>query len=245
MTAVLAVACVFAGVCVLALPSPTVLRLTSIMGTRSAGEAAERAAAPRPVDRLRHVRDLLFGGRRDVTARRAAVVELCDGIAAELAAGRPPGAALTGAAEGLSSIPRFESVLAAARSGDDVAASLDRAAVAPGCEGLRLLAGCWRIGMDRGGMLASVVEGLADALRDEQTHREEVALQLAGPRATARLLAGLPLLGLLMAIALGARPFAFLFGTLPGALCLGLGTGLDVLGLWWTRRLAIAAEEPR
>jgi tight adherence protein B len=94
-------------------------------------------------------------------------------------------------------------------------------------------------------MLASVIDGLAEALRDEQTHREEVALQLAGPRATARLLAGLPLLGLLMAVALGARPFAFLLGTAPGGLCLGLGVGLDALGLWWTRRLATTAEELR
>jgi tight adherence protein B len=243
--ALLAVACVFAGVWAVSLPPPAMLRLTSIMPTRSAGEAAERATAHRLADRLLRARDMLSGGRGDVTARRAAVVELCDGIAAELAGGRPPGAALTGAAEGLSALPRIASVMDAARSGDDVAACLERAATAPGCEGLRLLAGCWRIGIDRGGMLASVVEGLAEALRDEQTHREEVALQLAGPRATARLLAGLPVLGLLMAVALGARPFAFLFGTLPGGLCLGLGTGLDVLGLWWTRRLATAAEELR
>ncbi|MCO5970047.1 type II secretion system F family protein [Actinoallomurus soli] len=245
MIAALAVACVFAGVWALFLPPPTTLRLTSIMRTGSVDDATGRASTPRLADRLSRVRDLLSGGRRGVTARRAAVIELCDGIAAELTAGRPPGTALTGAAEGLASIPRLEPVLAAARSGDDVAASLERAAVAPGCEGLRLLAGCWRIGTDRGGMLASVVEGLAEALRDEQTHREEVAMQLAGPRTTARLLAGLPLLGMGMAVALGARPFAFLFGTLPGGLCLALGTGLDALGLWWTRRLATAAEELR
>jgi tight adherence protein B len=243
--ALLSVACAFAVLWTLSLPPPAVLRLTSILRARSSGEAAGRAPAPRLADRLLRVRDLLSGGRRDVTARRAAVVEMCDGIAAELAAGRPPSAALAGAAEGLSALPRLSSIVDAARSGDDVAACLERAAAAPGCEGLRLLAGCWRIGMDRGGMLASVVEGLAEALRDEQTHREEVALQLAGPRATARLLAGLPLLGLLMAIALGVRPFAFLFGTVPGGLCLGLGTGFDVLGLWWTRRLATAAEELR
>ena len=34
-----------------------------------------------------------------------------------------------------------------------------------------------------------------------------------------------------------------LFATLPGALCLSLGCGLDVLGLWWTSRLATSAEE--
>jgi tight adherence protein B len=92
-------------------------------------------------------------------------------------------------------------------------------------------------------MLASVIEGLAEALRDEQSHRDDIALQLAGPRATARLLAGLPILGLGMAAALGAKPLSFLFATLPGALCLTLGLGLDVLGLWWTAHLAAAAEQ--
>lgn len=250
MMVMLSAVCVFAGVWALSSPPPAVLRLTATLPLRSAGARSRRARDPAIVGRMRRVRDgrirdALGGGRRDVAARRASVVELCDGIAVELAAGRPPGAALVGAAEALTGLPRLGSVVDTARSGDDVAAALERAAETPGCEGLRLLAGCWRIGVERGGMLAAVVEGLAEALRDEQTHREEVALQLAGPRATARLLAGLPLLGLLMAVVLGARPFAFLFGTLPGGLCLGLGAGLDVLGLWWTRRLAAAAEDLR
>ncbi|MBG6092429.1 type II secretion system F family protein [Actinomadura viridis] len=113
-----------------------------------------------------------------------------------------------------------------------------------GAEGLRLLAACWRIGAERGGALATVLDGLATALRDEEAQRQEIATQLAGPRATARLLAGLPLLGLGMAAALGANPLAFLFGTLPGLGCLSAGVGLDLAGLWWTRRLAHAAEGP-
>jgi tight adherence protein B len=140
-------------------------------------------------------------------------------------------------------MPGLAAVIDAAQNADDVPAALTRASTADGCEGLRLLAGCWRIGMDRGSMLASVIEGLAEALRDEQSHREEIALQLAGPRATARLLAGLPVLGLGMAAALGAKPLTFLFTTLPGVLCLSLGTTLDAVGLWWTARLATSAEQ--
>ncbi|SEG71499.1 Type II secretion system (T2SS), protein F [Thermomonospora echinospora] len=127
----------------------------------------------------------------------------------------------------------------------DIDVVLDRLSVRPGAEGLRILAACWRIGADKGGTFAAVVEGLATALRDEEAQRQEVAAQLAGPRATARLLAGLPLLGLGMAAALGADPLAFLFGTVPGLVCLALGVGLDVLGLWWTHRLARAAEVMR
>jgi len=240
MTAIATVACVFATVWALFLPSPATLRLTAVCRTRPSPPG--RPAWATAIVRLRETASALRSRRRDTANRRAAVIELCDGIAAELAAGRPAAAALADAARVLPAMPGLASVIDAAENGDDVPAALTRAATTDGCEGLRLLAGCWRIGMDRGGMLAAVIEGLAEALRDEQSHREEVALQLAGPRATARLLAGLPALGLGMAAALGARPLTFLFTTLPGALCLGLGTTLDALGLWWTARLASSAE---
>jgi tight adherence protein B len=46
-----------------------------------------------------------------------------------------------------------------------------------------------------------------------------------------------------MAAALGANPLAFLFGTVPGLGCLVAGVTLNSVGLWWTHRLAKAAEE--
>jgi tight adherence protein B len=125
-----------------------------------------------------------------------------------------------------------------------VARNLDELATRPGAEGLRLLAACWRIGAERGGTLATVLDGLAGALRDEEAQRQDVAVQLAGPRATARLLALLPLLGLGMAAALGAHPIPFLCSTLPGLACLITGISLNLLGLHWTRRLAKSAESP-
>lgn len=238
MSIVAAALCVFTAVWVLWSPSPAVVRLDTVFRT-----SPRDPRLPALLARVRMTVGALGRRRRTLAARRAAVIELCDGIAVELAAGRPAGLALVHAAEVLPDAPGLPAVIDAARNGDEVPAALIRAAETEGCEGLRLLAGCWRIGMDRGGMLTTVVEGLAEALRDQQSHREEIALQLAGPRATARLLAGLPILGLGMAAALGARPLTFLFGTLPGALCLILGVGLDVLGLWWTARLAAAAEQ--
>jgi tight adherence protein B len=238
---ILAVACAFVAVWVLSLPSPATLRLTSVVGS-----GRLRVRPPLFADALAWLRRTAraWGRRRRETARhQAAVIDLCDGVAVELAAGRPPDVALVNAAEVLDAVPGLEAVIEAARSGDDVPSALIRASTTPGCDGLRLLAGCWRIGVDRGGMLASVLEGLSEALRDRQSHREEITLQLAGPRATARLLAVLPALGLGMAAALGARPLSFLFATLPGVLCLTLGVGLDALGLWWTSRLAAAAEQ--
>jgi tight adherence protein B len=241
ITLVAAGCCVFAAVWIVSLPSPAALRLTAVFGD------PPRRSAPSPTRTaltwLRQKKGVLGRRRRQATIRRAAVIELCDAIAVELTAGRPAGTALTHAAEALPDLPGLRSVIEAARGGGDVVTALTQASTTEGCEALRLLAGCWRIGVDRGGTLASVIDGLAEALRDEQSHREDIALQLAGPRATARLLAGLPALGLGMAATLGAHPLRFLFGTVPGAACLAVGIGLDTLGLWWTARLATAAEQ--
>lgn len=239
MITTLAAACVFVTVWALTLPSPANLRLTSVFGPGHPPKGPSAEA----LTRLRRTTTALGRRRRETARHRAAVIDLCDGVAVELAAGRPPDTALVNAAEVLDTVPGLPAVIDAARSGDDVPAALTRASATAGCDGLRLLAGCWRIGVDRGGMLASVIEGLSEALRDQQSHREEIALQLSGPRATARLLAVLPALGLGMAAALGARPLSFLFGTLPGVLSLTLGLALDTLGLWWTSRLATAAEQ--
>lgn len=268
--AVVAGGCLFAAVWLMCLPPPAARRLLAVRraegadtaggrgvpggapgGPGSSGPVTSPLSVGGPIRRLRRARWPLGGAAKAAAARRASVVELCDGIATELAAGRPPAAALASAADVLTDGPvaqepqELAAVADTARAGGDVPAALEQASRIPGYESLRLLAGCWRIGVERGGMLADVIEGLADALRDEREHRDEIALQLAGPRASARMLAGLPVLGLLMAMALGADPFGFLLGTLPGAACLCLGVSLDALGLWWTHRIAAAAESPR
>lgn len=237
MAAVPAAVCAFVAVWSLWLPPMAAFRLGRVLPAPSRTHGV--AAWPG------RVRGLLRRRRRDVAERRSTIIEFCDGIAVELSAGLPPATALLRAAETLPGQAALIPVAEAARGGADIVAALERAATVPGCDGLRLLAGCWRIGVERGGALVAVLEGLADALRDEQAHRDEVSLQLAGPRASARLLAGLPLLGLAMAMALGAAPLSFLLGTLPGWGCLVLGVGLDLLGLRWISRLSGAAEEFR
>ncbi|WP_329519018.1 type II secretion system F family protein [Spirillospora sp. NBC_01491] len=244
----LAALCCSGAVWLLLTPSPAVRRLD-----RMFAPPRHRRLGQRAVDllaaRVRVVRD-----RRKLPGLwRTAVIEICDGMAAELAAGRTPDEAFAAAAAVLD--PRIVSPLNEFLTATDRSPSPDRVpeipdrlaglAGRPGAEGLRLLAACWRIGAERGGTLATVLDSLAAALRDQETQRQEVAVQLAGPRSTARFLAILPALGLAMAAALGANPITFLFGTLPGAACLTAGIGLDLTGLWWTRRLAQAAATPR
>lgn len=188
---------------------------------------------------------------RSTPARRAdawrhASIELCHALSAELSAGRTPGEALTKALAAVE-LPDPEAakpILAAARDGGDVAAALLSAAPQQGGEGLRRLAACWQVGVTAGAGLSALVERVAMTSRAAQAHRQDVAAQLAGPRATATMLAALPVLGLLMAGTLNMRPLDFLFGSLPGAACLLSGVALDACGLWWTNRMAARAQPP-
>lgn len=181
-------------------------------------------------------------GRR-ADAWRQATTELCQSLSAELSAGRTPSEALTGAlaAVDFPDPDALRQVAAAARDGGDVPAALLSAAPAEGGEGLRRLAACWEVGTTVGAGMAALIDRVAQTQRAAQAHRQDVASQLAGPRTTARMLAVLPVLGLLMAGALNMRPLDFLFGSLPGVMCLMAGTGLDACGLWWTHRMATKA----
>ncbi|MEO3869737.1 type II secretion system F family protein [Nonomuraea sp. B12E4] len=181
---------------------------------------------------------------RRADAWRRASIELCQALSAELSAGRTPGEALTRAMAAVD-FPNPESlrpILAAARDGGDVSAALIAAAPPQGGEGLRQLAACWEVSVTVGAGLAALVERVATTLRTAQAHRQDVAAQLAGPRTTAKMLAILPALGLLMAAALDMHPLNFLFGSLPGLMCLLAGATLDACGLMWTNRMATQAQ---
>ena len=171
---------------------------------------------------------------------RAELPGFCTAMAAELQAGQAPAFALAVAGEAAG--PRLTEVLApvtavAALVGD-VAASLRAAADRPGADALRLLAACWTVTGDVGAGLATALGRLGEGLRALARLQAEVTAQLAGARATARLLAVLPAFGLLLGQAIGAAPTHFLLHTPTGAACAALTTVLDVLGLAWTDRIA-------
>ncbi|ALG83513.1 type II secretion system F family protein [Gordonia phthalatica] len=79
------------------------------------------------------------------------------------------------------------------------------------------------------------------ALRADLVARQEFAARtragLAGPRATAGVLAGLPILGLLLGEAMGAGPVGVLLRTSVGGILLVIGTGLSVGGVLWSARI--------
>ncbi|WP_344391330.1 type II secretion system F family protein [Streptomyces vastus] len=192
---------------------------------------------------------LVRRARRAGQARRTrerwadAVIALCGTLAGEVRAGRQPGEALLRAARDSGGLGDAQAVvLAAARFGGDVPGALTDAARRPGAEGLLGLAACWRVAVDRGAGLAAGLDRLEAALRAERDQRADLRAQLAGARSTAVLLAGLPLLGLLLGTALGADPLHVVLHTGAGLGCLLVGGALEGAGLWWALRIVRKAE---
>ncbi|GES30960.1 type II secretion system F family protein [Streptomyces angustmyceticus] len=174
--------------------------------------------------------------------RCAAVIGLCAAVAGELRAGRQPAQALLAAgAPGLGAAG--SAVLAAARYGGDVPRELRAAARLPGAAGLTGMAACWQVAVEGGAGLASGLERIAAGLRAQRDQRDELRAQLAGPRATALMLALLPAGGLLMGGALGADPLRVLLHTPAGWGCLAVGGLLEWCGVSWTARIVAAAED--
>lgn len=182
--------------------------------------------------------------RRRVTAREAEanaarMAEVCDLLAAELSAGRPAEAAL---AEAAVAWPVMRAVADACRLGGDVPAALRTAAATSGVSGLRLLAAAWSVSYRTGAGLGSATRRVADAVHRDQATRRVVAGELASARATARLMAGLPLVALLMGSGAGADPWWFLLRTPGGWACLTAGLAVGFAGLWWIEVLAREAD---
>jgi tight adherence protein B len=168
-------------------------------------------------------------------ANAARMAEVCDLLAAELSAGRPPEAALREAA---ASWPALAPVAEVGRLGGDVPAALREVATLPGASGLGLLAAAWTVSRRTGGSLGTATRRIADAVRRQQATRGVVAGELASARATARLMAGLPLLALLMGSGAGADPWTFLLRTPAGLACLAAGLATGMAGLWWIEQIA-------
>lgn len=183
----------------------------------------------------RHAREA-----RSKAETRYAVAELVTTMVGELRAGHPPGEALCTAAEAADGAPArlFGEVGAVVRAGGDVPGALAAAAREPGADALARIAACWRIAAERGAGFAAALDRIAAGLRNDDEGHRELEAELAGARATARLLAGLPLLGLLLGTGMGAAPLDVLVRTPVGAAVLGAGLALLAAGLVWTERIA-------
>lgn len=132
----------------------------------------------------------------------------------------------------------LRAVAARARMGADVAAGLRAAA---GSSALpahwERLAVCWQLASDHGLAIATLMRAAQRDIVERQRFSARVTSELAGARATAVILAGLPAVGLLLGQLIGARPLDFLFSQRVGGWLLVVGVALVCGGLLWSDRI--------
>jgi tight adherence protein B len=196
----------------------------------------------------------LAGGIERSRARRAddAVLEAVGALSGELRAGLSPSVALRAAAAsvGEPTAALLREAASTVALGGDAASILAPETAGVGTlsdghgsvPGLRRLAAAWRVSVHSGASLGEVLDRVESDLRSDQAHLRRIEAELAGPRATAALLAALPALGLGLGVTMGAHPMQVLLHTVPGQLALLVGAGLDALGVWWTARIIGAAQ---
>lgn len=171
--------------------------------------------------------------------RQRGVIRFCDALAAELRGGLP---ALTALERSCVGEPELAPVVSAARLGGQISSALRGCGSVPGAQGLRAVAAAWDVAGTSGATLAGVLERVAASLRSDEDARAEIEAALGPPRATAKMLAVLPLFGLALGSSIGADPVGFLVGNPWGLGCLSVGIMLSLAGLWWVERLALSAE---
>jgi len=128
------------------------------------------------------------------------------------------------------------------QSGGDVAAALRADALAVSSSALSGLSAAWQVSAGSGAGLARAAKSLGHSAQQRERMRRELASQMAGPKGTARVLAVLPLVGLILGSGFGGSPVRWLTSTPPGLVVLAVGLILEVLGLIWVRRLVSRVE---
>jgi tight adherence protein B len=173
--------------------------------------------------------------RQEAVATADRVLETCELLAAEVAAGQPPGHALARAA---AAWPVLAPAAEAGTLGGDLPRTLRELADRPGASELRLVGAAWEVAHRSGSGLADALDRVSTSVRADRTTRRVVESELASARATARLMAGLPVLVLLLGGGAGTSPWTFLVATPIGWACLVGGLALGLAGLWWIERIA-------
>lgn len=126
--------------------------------------------------------------------------------------------------------PRWE--LPVRARAPDAAARRTAASVALAC----------RFSHGLGAPMADILDAIGDSIDDAQSVAEARRVASAGPLMSARVLAALPLIGIVSALALGASPWQFYTGATVGRICALLGAAAWVAGIASCRRILARAR---
>jgi len=203
------------------LPLTTVLAI-AVVGTTAGLRCRRRRRVRRAMEEGRTLEaalDVLVGelrvGSNPVHAFRVAADETVGAVAVSLRA-----------------------VAARARLGADVAAGLRAAARSSALPThWDRLAVCWQLANDHGLAIATLIRTAQRDIAERHRFSARVTSGMAGARATAAILAGLPLVGVLLGQLIGARPLNFLLSGHAGGWLLVVGSTLACGGLLWSDRI--------
>ena len=92
-----------------------------------------------------------------------------------------------------------------------------------------------------GSSITNALTQIAQSLINRRKQEQLIATELASTRATMFVLAGLPIVGVIMGLILGTHSISWLFGSAGGQFCLALGLILELAGWLWVRRLLKSA----
>lgn len=177
----------------------------------------------------------LHGRQARQAADRKAAIHAIAALAAELRAGTPQNRALQRAGDAV-----WPAACGAVRFDGDVAEALRIDAERTPM--ITPIAACWAVASQQGNGLAVAVSRMADQARASEEIRLQLSGQMAGPRATARILMILPIFGIAMGVMMGVDPLVWLLGNPLGFCCLLGGCALAAIGYWWTSRIVHAVE---
>ncbi|PIE21032.1 MAG: hypothetical protein CSA64_03950 [Arachnia propionica] len=161
-------------------------------------------------------------------------------LALLLKAGQLPAAAIEQASQDL---PVLAPAAAMVQLGVDPAQALQQLAESPGRAKFRDIAAAWQVCHHTGAPVASVLWQVSQRLREDRQRAALVEAELATARASGRVMAFLPFLGLALGVFAGADPVSFLLDSVVGHALLAAAAVLTSIGLVWTERLAQAAKE--
>lgn len=179
--------------------------------------------------------------RREAQARqRQGAAEFLLAFADELTTGLPLETAVVRASEGMTWLSH---AVRAAEMGGDIPLALRQDAARGDLAVLASLSAAWQVASGSGAGLAVAARNLGHAAMERERARRELASEMAGPRATAKVLALLPFIGLLLGSGFGGSPWTWLTSTPTGLVTLGLGLGLECLGLLWVQWLVRRVEK--
>lgn len=217
------------------IPAGMVLALVLAAAT-SAGFVIAAAIVGATVERRRRDRRRRLSRAAEAAALRGAL----DVLVGELRVGAHPVAAFGVAAEDVDGVvaTALRTIAARARLGTDVVAgmlSVARLSSLP--EQWDRLAVCWQLAQTHGLAIGTLMQTAQRDLVERQRFASRVDAGMAGARATAAVLAGLPVVGIGLGQLIGADPLSLLLSAGFGECLLAIGVLLACSGLLWCDRI--------